>query len=664
VASIRSPRSAFAGLALVLAACAATSSTPRDPAPPPSSLRARGAVSSNVTAADYAGSASCAPCHTDIVSGFKDSPMHKMTRLVDAAEVEAPFAGETLRFKDDTATLEKRGTARFLKLTRDGFPPRIYRVTRVLGGHYREDFVGVPVSSEEAPDRAFDHRDEMVLPVSYLIGPRRLRYKGYSVLVRERASLEPGPMWNRTCLLCHNTAPYLVSLLGALADPAASAEAKGVTKARPYQGEVVDTLLDERHAFRYLVTNEPLLTRAVAAEVQRESGWGLDTTGGWEKVQRASTDAVRDRLTGSGLIEVGIGCESCHGGCLEHVKNPNVAPSFEPVAPFLSVRKVSGPASPTRAEIVNHACARCHQVLFSRYPFTWEGGKRHAMPGGSEINSGEGRDFLLGACSGAMTCTACHDPHARDERAHLAELATPAGNGVCLKCHAKLASADALRAHAHHDPGGAGGACIACHMPRKNLSLDTGLTRYHRIGSPTDSNRVLLDRPLECALCHADKSAADLIHAMETWWHKAYDADALRALYGDLSGNVLVATLERGKPHEKAVALSVLSSTGDAPETTPTRRPQGPRRRDLAPLFARELANDYPLVREFARGALLETLGSGCELSMYADLGRLEADANACLQAARLPQPTWPPPETTALRGTAAGPAQGEPTED
>jgi hypothetical protein len=187
-------------------------------------------------------------------------------------------------------------------------------------------------------------------------------------------------------------------------------------------------------------------------------------------------------------------------------------------------------------------------------------------------------------------------------------------------------------------------------MPKKNMSLDTGLTRYHRIGSPTDAIRVLTDRPIECALCHTDKSVNELAHAMETWWHKAYDADALQSLYGDGGSNVLVATLERGKPHEKAVALSVLSS--------------GASRRDLAPLFARELADEYPLVREFARVALLATLSSktekSCDLSMYAEVGRLELDAEACLRAAGLPPPTWGP----SSGGGASGPTQAEPSED
>jgi predicted CXXCH cytochrome family protein len=559
--------------------------------------------------------------------------MHRMTRLIEGADVKAPFAGETLHFKDDAATLEKKGAARYVRLTGGaGAPPRYYRVTRVIGGHHREDFAGVAVSGEDAaPLPGFDRGDELILPVSYLIGPGRLRYKGYSVLVHERSVLEPGPVWNRTCLLCHNTAPYLESLFGALAGP----------KPAHYQGEVVDGLLDGPHAFHYVVTDAPRLASAAAAEVRRASGAPLDEGGTTERVLRRAVEATRDRLTGSGLLEVGIGCESCHGGCSEHVRHPDaIVPTFEPVAPFLAVRKVGG-GEPTGAELENHACARCHQVLFSRYPFTWEGGKRYAMPGGSPINSGEGRDFLLGACSGAMSCTACHDPHATDERAHLAELATPAGNRVCVGCHAKLRQEAALAGHAHHDPKGPGGSCIACHMPKKNLSLDTALTRYHRIGSPTDPGRVLNDRPLECATCHADMSVSALTVAMQSFWHKAYDADQLHALYGDGGTNVLLATLERGKPHEKAAALAML---GDRPQ------------RELAPVIAKELANEYPLVREYAALALTRAIGP-CSLSLYASSEKLKADAEACLRAAVLPAPTWSQ-RAVSTSGTA------EPVED
>jgi predicted CXXCH cytochrome family protein len=453
-------------------------------------------------------------------------------------------------------------------------------------------------------------------------------------MVHERSGLSPGPVWNRTCLFCHNTVPYLDDLLGALAGP----------HAPHYQGEVVDALLEGRHAWQYVTTDAPELVRAVAAEAKRSTGANLDASEPEDLLLRRAIDATRDHFTGASLLEVGIGCESCHGGSREHVRDVSVLPSFEPVAPFLAVRIAGAGAErrPTRAESINHVCARCHQVLFSRYPFTWEGGKRYAMPGGSNINSGEGRDFLLGACSGTMSCTACHDPHAKDERAHLAELATPAGNRVCLGCHGKLSSPEALRAHAHHDPSGAGGACIACHMAKKNMSLDTGLTRYHRIGSPTDPLRVLNDRPIECAACHADKSVSELVSSIKDLWHKAYDGDALRALYGDASANVMQATLARGKPHEQAVALAVL---GDRPA------------RNLAPLFARELDNEYPLVREFARSAFLLALGPECQLTMYEGQVRLRADAEVCLRAAHLPPPTW-------SRGVSRPPSAAEPAED
>jgi predicted CXXCH cytochrome family protein len=240
-----------------------------------------------------------------------------------------------------------------------------------------------------------------------------------------------------------------------------------------------------------------------------------------------------------------------------------------------------------------------------------------------------------------MACTACHDPHATDEKAHLAELGTPAGNRVCIGCHAGLGSEAGLAAHSHHDPKGAGGSCIACHMPKKNLSLETGLTRYHRIGSPTDPLRVYNDRPLECATCHADKSVTFLTGAMERWWHKSYDGDQLTTLYGDGSANVLVATLERGKPHEKAAALAML---GDHPP------------RDLAMSIGRELANEYPLVREFAALALARAIGP-CSLSLYAAADRLQAEADACLRSAGLPTPTWPGRPVTT-------PAAPEPSED
>src|SRR5262249_49872835 len=160
--------------------------------------------------------------------------------------------------------------------------------------------------------------------------------------------------------------------------------------------------------------------------------------------------------------------------------------------------------------------------------------------------------------SGQMSCASCHDPHATDEenQRRLKELEGPAGNAVCTRCHAQYKDAAALRSHAKHDPSGPGGLCMNCHMVKKNMSLDTQLGRYHRIGRPTDAGRVLSDRPLECAVCHGDRSVATLVADMERMYGKTYDRGALQRLYGDLEQNVLTTTLQHGKAHEQVVAIA------------------------------------------------------------------------------------------------------------
>ena len=101
-------------------------------------------------------------------------------------------------------------------------------------------------------------------------------------------------------------------------------------------------------------------------------------------------------------------------------------------------------------------------------------------------------------------------------------------------------------------------------MPKKNMGLGYALTRYHRIGLPDDPARVERDRPIECALCHVDKTVAELVGTMESWWGRKYDRAALANLYGTLEARPLPATLMRGKAHEQAVAMAVL---GDARRT-------------------------------------------------------------------------------------------------
>jgi predicted CXXCH cytochrome family protein len=293
------------------------------------------------------------------------------------------------------------------------------------------------------------------------------------------------------------------------------------------------------------------------------------------------------------------------------VENPKRRPSFAEETGLFRVRLAAGKQR-TPALDINRSCAKCHTVLFSRYPFTWEGGARHDNPGGSHINSGEARDFLLGGCSARMACTACHDPHAEDSRARLAELEGARGNALCVSCHRQFGEPGPLRAHTHHLPGSTGSACLSCHMPKKNMGLSYELTRYHRIGSPTDRERVEGDRPLECALCHADKSVEQMTRTMERLWGKRYERSALRSLYGNLDQNIVLATLRHGKPHEQAVASAI---AGQA------------RMQQALPLVVDQLGNEYPLVRFFAKKALEELTRKKLELDMNAPGPELLAEA-------------------------------------
>lgn len=567
------------------------------------------APTSNVVFSDYAGTASCAPCHAERVRTWLASPMHNMTREADKADVKGPFDGTVFHFKDDTAKLETVSGVRTMTLTSKKFGNGRYRVTRVIGGHHREDYVGVGDGSAE----------EMVLPVSFVYATRSLRYKGYSVMVKERAGLRPGPVWGETCIFCHNTPPYLSTVLGALAGPSA----------RPYQGEVVDPLLPRERRAEWKVKDASALERALENELARigaragsHGPTGSATAPPGAKKSSPSLaqaiNATRGAFRREHLVEVGIGCEACHLGSAEHVKDPSVLPSFEPRSAAFEVRWPLASAAPAelRAARINRICARCHQVLFSGYEPTWEGGSRHGNAGGSHINSGEARDMLLGACASRLTCVECHEPHAADATAKLRALPAAEKDALCTRCHDKYGAPAALRAHAHHDPAGEGARCIACHMPKKNLALDGGLTPYHRIGSPNDPARVILDRPVECAVCHGDKTVGTLVTTMETWWKRPFDRDALVRLYGSLDANVLRATAMRGKPHEQALAFFLLGERKD---------------HDAIPVLAPQLTHPYPLVRGYAKRALDAIAGAPIPVDIDAEDSAIEAQTRTWL---------------------------------
>lgn len=582
-----------AGVLLLAVACGGNRAPDVSGARGPAAATAS-VTTSNVLRRDYAGQKSCAGCHGEIAAKFSAAPMHDMTRDAKTARIVAPFDGSVFRFKDDSATFELRGGQRFVAVRSAAFGNHDYRVTKIIGGRHREDFVGI----------AKDSIDEEILPVSYLVGPKRFRYKGYSVMSEERPGLKAGPVWKTTCIFCHNTVPLLSTELGLLSPGS-----------RGYQGSNADKFLPPALRATVRVTDKARLAEALTEELAFLRGQKAGPNDDPQEVAALTATTLnetRGRFDERHVVDLGVGCEACHGGAKAHVKDPRVRPSFAPVGGGVEVSLpgVGTGGEPTsgdggksgRAGEINRACARCHHVLFSGYQPTWEGGKRAIDPGGSPINSGEARDFLLSRCASTLACTACHDPHERSDARAKATFETKAGDSLCVSCHGKFAAKAAREAHTHHSDDGAGGRCVSCHMPRKNMGLDGRLTRYHRIGSPTDAARVERDRPLECALCHADKTAGALLSDLERFWGKRYDRSRVERLYGGLDANILRTTAALGLPHEKAAALGALGLAKDRLATT---------------IMAESLTHPIPLIREYARGALEATVGAPITFDVF-----------------------------------------------
>ena len=223
-----------------------------------------------------------------------------------------------------------------------------------------------------------------------------------------------------------------------------------------------------------------------------------------------------------------------------------------------------------------------------------------------------------------MSCVTCHDPHGEDRRAELERLATPAGNAVCVRCHAQYAAPAALAAHAHHDPAGAGGELHR--LPHAAQEHGARLRAHplppHRL--PDDPARVERDRPLECALCHADKTVGELVaHDGALVGAQRTIARALATLYGE--------------PRRAPAAGDARRAARRTSRRSRWRRSARRASTAALPGVARQLVNPFPLVRYYARRALEALRGQAVRRrSRSADAG--DRRGRARLRAGGLPR--------------------------
>ena len=232
------------------------------------------------------------------------------------------------------------------------------------------------------------------------------------------------------------------------------------------------------------------------------------------------------------VAEWNVGCERCHGpgsAHVEHATRGNIL-------------------NPARMDYVqaNDTCIQCHSQgrpltnpIEGKY-YDWPVGYHvglnlrdywrleehtlgqlsftHFPDGTAHKNRMQGNDFTQSVMyRRGVTCFDCHDVHGTD---NYAQLRKPV-NQICLDCHAPGSRngprTATLAAHTHHKDGSAGSECVACHMPKIEVTIPNVFVRAHTFAFITPAMTDKYKIPNPCTSCHTDKTTAWAAEAMRHW---------------------------------------------------------------------------------------------------------------------------------------------------
>jgi predicted CXXCH cytochrome family protein len=231
------------------------------------------------------------------------------------------------------------------------------------------------------------------------------------------------------------------------------------------------------------------------------------------------------------VTEWNVGCEKCHGPGSVHVAHPTKENIVNPE----SLDYVRG----------NDTCIQCHsqgQPLnnpiagkYYDWPVGFTPGERLAdywkleelKPGATNFyqfadltahkNRMQGNDFTQSNMyHRQIRCFDCHQVHTNE----VSNLLRMPGNALCLSCHTKENPAGlkgTVSEHTHHAESSKGSQCVACHMPKIEVTIKDNYVSAHtfRFITPTETEQSGIPNP--CTSCHADKSANWATNELKGW---------------------------------------------------------------------------------------------------------------------------------------------------
>lgn len=149
-----------------------------------------------------------------------------------------------------------------------------------------------------------------------------------------------------------------------------------------------------------------------------------------------------------------VSCERCHGPGRKHVDEAG----RDGDEAALAMPHGSTSSSPV-AQI--ELCGQCHRTLNS-VPASLVSDENPEIARFQPVGLALSRCFKDGASG--LSCTSCHDPHAKASRD------VAAYESVCLTCHSPT--------HKKSCPISAKDGCIECHMPKRTVSVDFEFTDH------------------------------------------------------------------------------------------------------------------------------------------------------------------------------------------